>query len=361
MSTDLRTDRDKRRMLGVYYTPKHVSDVLVRWANPDGGGRILDPSFGGCSFLQSACDLATRSELVRGVDVDRDAFSHAERLLAERLEPYQLVKRNFFVVTPDDLDGQFDVIVGNPPYIRHHMLGPVQQAIARSTLKAAQISLPLTSDYWAYFLAHSLSFLADGGRLCYVLPGSALYADYSRSLIEQMSARFKHLSLVRLRERIFEGTIEQSIVLAASGHREGSCKATHSTVQSIADLSRYLDRLSEGHLRGSESWYEDLLSQRCSRVWRRLSESPRSEKLGDLFEVRIGTVTGANNFFVRTFEETLTTPFASCQSIPVVSRVRDLGGPIHSERDVRLLQESGRSCMLVLIPADETQHPERLF
>ena len=66
----------RRRLLGSYHTPDGLAAVLVRWALADGDGPILDPSYGGCAFLEAAAqvfsegDPSTAGTRVYGVDID---------------------------------------------------------------------------------------------------------------------------------------------------------------------------------------------------------------------------------------------------------------------------------------------------
>ena len=72
-------DISPRRLFGVYYTPDNLASLLVRWALAGGRGPVLDPSYGGCAFLEAAVrilsemDVSTAGKRVYGVDIDPGA------------------------------------------------------------------------------------------------------------------------------------------------------------------------------------------------------------------------------------------------------------------------------------------------
>ena len=43
-----------QKMLGAFYTPPALSDILVEWAVRNADDRVLEPGFGGCGFIESA-------------------------------------------------------------------------------------------------------------------------------------------------------------------------------------------------------------------------------------------------------------------------------------------------------------------
>lgn len=127
--------KDRRRKLGAYYTPTSVADSLVKWALPEPGD-VLDPSFGGCSFLQAslsrlaALGASNPKSHVFGIDVDDGARPYAARL---GLPSSNIVIRDFFDVEPAAINRSgFAAVVGNPPYIRHHWIDGATLGRARS-------------------------------------------------------------------------------------------------------------------------------------------------------------------------------------------------------------------------------------
>lgn len=347
----------RRRSLGAYYTPRRVADFLVAWADPAGAGRLLDPSFGGCSFLAAAyAHASARGETasVWGVDLDPDAFEHASRLLPSGPN-VQLVEADFFTVDTSQLGGRFDSIVGNPPYLRHHHLNGSQIDLARTASARAGVQLPRTADAWAYFVAHSMSLLSEGASMAFVLPGAVLYADYAKVLLQEVSERFGTVSLVRIRERLFDGTREQSVVLAASDYGSPGSSVQRLQVDQACELPAALPAKNSQELSPHVPTAKRLrsLPRVASDAMAKVADAAGSVKLGEVFTVRIGAVTGANKLFLRTAQEAEKLGRDRLAARQVVSRAGDLAGPILDAGDVTKLERAGRRTRLLVFDSLE--------
>ncbi|NVO30255.1 type IIG restriction enzyme/methyltransferase [Hymenobacter lapidiphilus] len=84
---------------------------------------------------------------------------------------------------PEVLDDQgafrgFDVVVGNPPYIRHEELAPV----FKQHLKAHYATAAGTADLYVYFYELGLNLLAPGGELSFITNNKWLRAGYGQAL-----------------------------------------------------------------------------------------------------------------------------------------------------------------------------------
>jgi len=76
---------------------------------------------------------------------------------------------DFFAVGADPA---FDVVIGNPPYIRYQDFTGEARARARAREAAIRGGISPTglASSWAAFTVHSALFLRKGGRLVFVLP-----------------------------------------------------------------------------------------------------------------------------------------------------------------------------------------------
>ena len=122
-----------------------------------------------------------------------------------------VIRDDFFEILPRNNLHLVDVVVGNPPYIRAHRFKgkdreralnagnkPLQQLLGQSS------KLSQNSNYWAPFLMHACTFLRPSGRLAMVLPTELLTADYAQPIRDFLLKRFRNLSFVLFKKRIFE-------------------------------------------------------------------------------------------------------------------------------------------------------------
>lgn len=75
-------------------------------------------------------------------------------------------------------DGGFDVIIGNPPYVRIQSLDRTEADYYRSSYESASGSF----DIYVMFLEKALSLLKRGGRLGFITSGKFLKAAYGKKL-----------------------------------------------------------------------------------------------------------------------------------------------------------------------------------
>ncbi|HEX5844916.1 MAG TPA: Eco57I restriction-modification methylase domain-containing protein, partial [Rhodoplanes sp.] len=59
--------------------------------------------------------------------------------------------------------GGFDVVIGNPPYVRMELIKPVKPYLENHYVVAAD-----RTDLYAYFFERSVGLLKEGGRLGYI-------------------------------------------------------------------------------------------------------------------------------------------------------------------------------------------------
>ncbi len=342
----------RRRLLGAYYTPDALAGILANWALAPGRGPVLDPSFGEGAFLNAATTvLASKGvpepeQLVFGVDVDPLCLEYV-RSHGNLVEKNCLV-RDFLTLSPKDLHGTlFQAVVGNPPYVRHHWLNATTREAGRAAIHAAGVALPATASAWAYFLVHTLSFIAKRGRLAMLVPEAILQADYAVSVREALSAHFERVCLIYIRDRLFDHTDEAVVVVAASEYGKPGSLRTEA-VEQVEELTAVLDatkggcsssRLTTIKGRPVDSAVVELLGE--------LEQHPAVKKVSDVATVRIGLVTGANNHFIRGIADLERIGIPHEARRQVVARTRWLLGLDFTESDLQELVDSDRRAVLI--------------
>ncbi|MEM3484368.1 MAG: DNA methyltransferase [Candidatus Bathyarchaeia archaeon] len=97
--------------------------------------------------------------------------------------------------------GGFDIVIGNPPYVRQEKIAPPNMLRSEVTnedkkeykdklLKSIQVHYPFIkkidkrSDYYVYFYFHGLSLLNEKGTFCFITSNSWLDVRYGKDLQE---------------------------------------------------------------------------------------------------------------------------------------------------------------------------------
>ena len=346
----------QRKHLGAFYTPEDLAAALVRWAIRRTTDRILEPSYGGCAFLWAAYrrleDLLAKSPArqLYGCDVDSKASRFLKEIpgLSERKRNFRT--DDFLAVSPGGDFGSFDVVVGNPPYVRHHWLPEAQRHSLEMVRERSGALLPRTASLWAYFVLHAMSFLRPNGRLAMVLPGALITADYSEHVRNRLERSFRSVSLSIVKQRLFAGVDERIVVIRADGFgakHEGASLAVVNTVDDLSAVRRPIRtvavRLGEPRIQ----WKSILIGDQARAVFERLQGRPDIHQLGAFAKVSIGAVTGANKYFVLSRREAAELELPRTALRPIVSSTRALPYLLlDSSRRRAAAERSGRASLL---------------
>src|SRR5258708_33624825 len=133
----------KQKLRGGYYTPPAIADFLIEWAlNGDNSVSILEPSMGDGVFIKSLADrLASKGEksaqigkTIWGVEFFGEEIQKAKEGLkgkGYKPENFNLIEGDFFSIFKKNLaDKKFDVVLGNPPFIRFQDFPEEQRDLA---------------------------------------------------------------------------------------------------------------------------------------------------------------------------------------------------------------------------------------
>jgi len=301
---------EERRKIGAFYTPEPLSQILADWAIRSSLDLILEPSFGGCGFLQCAqgrlveLGCGEPQKQIYGCDIDPVAFDYLADVFQAPVDLSRFYQTDFLDVAPGgEWPETFSVVLANPPYIPYQELGTERRQTFSSTKWAIQ-RVAGRASLWAYFLTHSLSFLAKDGRMAWVLPGAFLQADYANPIRTFLAGAFRRVAAIVIRERIFldVGADEETVILLADGYQApatghielGQVETLDALRQLMADWEAGKWAGKKSNLRPAalnlSAWEKDILD--------RMEGLPDCKSLGDVASVQIGLVTGANEFFV---------------------------------------------------------------
>ena len=105
-----------------------------------------------------------------------------EQLLPDEEEMRKVNPFNWDIEFPQIMaSGGFDVVIGNPPYVRQETLKDQK----RYFKKYYQVYHGI-ADLYSYFIERGVSLLKEGGEFCYIVSNKWLRANYGKSLRDWM-------------------------------------------------------------------------------------------------------------------------------------------------------------------------------
>ena len=177
----------------------------------------------------------------------------------------------------------------------------------RSARRLQKKGIPLgpIASLWAYFVSHSVSFLIPHGRMGWVLPGSLVDADYGEDLLKKLAQRFSRVVAIKLQQRCFAhvGTDESSVVLLCEDllSEESTGEPNVEFARDVAECAELIDRLVKERATGNRlpsATAPKTLDSEINLVYRDIQATLGIRRLGEVADVKIGVVTGANRFFL---------------------------------------------------------------
>lgn len=117
--------------------------------------------------------------------------------------------------------GKFDVIIGNPPYVRQEILGPDFKAYAQRTFK----TYAGTADLYTYFIEKSLGLLAPKGVYSIIVANKWLRANYGEALRKFLKQKSIE-SIVDFGDlQVFAGATTYPCIIKAANDKPADFKA----------------------------------------------------------------------------------------------------------------------------------------
>lgn len=358
------------KLRGGYYTPQSVAQWLADWAIRTGRDRVLEPSSGDGVFLSAAISTLrgfggpVGARQVTGIELEpREAESALQRVAGLG----DVLAADFFGWLAGQELAAFDVVLGNPPFIRYQHFPEPSRTRAMRFMERQGLRPNRLTNIWVPFVVAGSALLREGGRLGMVLPAELLQVSYAAQLRQYLAESFRQITILACNQMFFAGAEQEVVLVAADGKLRRSEAQNRCAVSLIEanSLSEILDRPSltkaaeaSGKFveHGSEKWLKYFLDVREIDFMRTLRNHPHVTTLADHASVDVGVVTGRNEFFVLTGAEVRAFGLEEF-IVPLVGRSAQLRGAMLRAREHDELARSGHRVHLLHL----TGHCDRQF
>ena len=119
----LKEHNTNQKLRGAYYTPKNLAKVMVEISNVGDAESILEPSCGDGVFIEALgeCACLRNDAHVDAVEIDEVALRKARGVQCGEIA-VSYKQYDFFEFYEEAKPGSYDLVIGNPPYIRYQYL-----------------------------------------------------------------------------------------------------------------------------------------------------------------------------------------------------------------------------------------------
>lgn len=339
---------DSQKLRGGFYTPDAVVDAclervsLLLNGNPE--VRVLEPSAGDGAFVRGLArtrGLARRSHMTCIESLDEEAQACRAELERTRVAG-EVITDSFFHWLRGER-GPFNVIVGNPPFIRYQFVPNDDRGLAEWLLAARGHDLHGVSNYWIPFVLLSLDLLRPGGVFSLVLPSELLATVSGGQVRAELIRRFDSLR-VDLYPRSTFPTILQDVLILSGVRDETTANARTVTFAEHAQGSQR--EWQHKVVASSDSWTRYLLTANEWEAFQAARRLPEFQQLRQVATLSVAIVTGANDYFT-VDDRTLTKYRLMEWARPLLARTADSPGIIFTGRDLAAAREGGKKCWLL--------------
>ena len=285
----------ERNAMGQFATPPRLAyDILKQakeYITDQRAIRFLDPAFGTGAFFSALRRVfpANRIKSARGYEVDDHYGLPAQNLwkgteLDLRLSDYTGV---------DTPDVAFNLVICNPPYVRHHHLDSAEKSrLQARTAETVGLQLSGLAGLYCYFVALSHRWMAPNALACWLIPSEFMDVNYGTALKNYLLNHVKLLRIHRFEpaDVQFGDALVSSAVVWFVNENPPQDHRVSMTYGGSLDHSTNERDVSVSELRSARKWTQ--------YPHRSVEHDRNAPCLGDFFRVTRGIVTGDNGFFI---------------------------------------------------------------
>lgn len=342
-------DASENKLRGGYYTPSLLANFILNWALGDEGKKkqVLEPSCGDGAFLKELKkDSNLKFKKLVAVEYDAVEASKARKIGLKNTTVRHDDFHKYCFSTKD----RFDVIVGNPPYIRYQYYKKGEKDFAEKIFQKSSLQYSKLTNAWVTFVVGACQLLNETGRLGFVVPAELLQVSYSRQVRNFLAHFFNKIYIVSFQKLVFEDA-EQEVVLllcekdASKSHFIGHIQVLDAQSLTALDANNLEESLKPVDFK-CDKWTYYFLSSQEIALLKRLNKLP---KISDYASVEVGITTGANSYFSVT-KETVDKYKLQDYAFPMVGRSVQVNCAVFDTEDWRKNVNKGTRANLLIFP-----------
>ena len=191
--------------LGQVFTKKNVAQFMISLCEITPNAYILDPCFGAGVFIEELYKKGYKN--IYGCELDSQLFDKVS-LKYNNLYCGDFLTKRF--------NRKFDLIIMNPPYIRHEKINDLQEyGINKLLIQNNSIysNLPKNANMYMYFIVKGINLLKKNGQLVAIFPGSWQKSSSGKKFIKEINNSCKIVEIINVHGDVFEDNVLTDVVI----------------------------------------------------------------------------------------------------------------------------------------------------
>jgi predicted RNA methylase len=341
----------ERNELGQFATPNSLAVAIMEYLRDSFGIgehiRFLEPAIGLGSFYSALLRVFGQPDKSVGVEIDEAFLNRSRELWRE--SNLELLRGDFTKQKPKE---RFNLLVTNPPYVRHHHLeGEDKAALATWASKRYGIRVSQLSGLYCHFIYKAHEWLEDDAISVWLIPSEFMDVNYGEALKQYLC---QHVTLELIHrfnpaDVQFTDALVSSAIVVFRNRKPSSSHKARMTFGGTLAVPAYVEEVPISELEAARKW----------------SVYPHRDKprlvhtglvLGNLFTVKRGLATGDNKFFILTKERAAELEIPGEFLRPILPSTRYIpGNVVERDKDGYAKTEPQLALIDCRLPADEVK------
>ena len=292
---DLQTKLDagksslERNILGQFHTPWDLACILAKYAKENikrKDIKFLDPAFGTGTFYSALIKNNANVSNAQAYEIDPYYAKPTQELWGNC--NVNITIGDFLLEKPKP---EFDLLICNPPYVRHHHINQdLKFNYKRLSEENSGIKVSGLSGLYCHFVMRSDAWLRENGLAIWLIPSEFLDVNYG-SAVKQFL--LDNVDTIRIHkfdpENVqFSDALVTSSVVVFRKKSENQASTIEFTYGDFEKPS-FTKKVSANSLSCKDKW---------AKYFKKEQIIQSGQVFGDLFKIRRGIATGANDFFI---------------------------------------------------------------
>lgn len=301
LQTELDAAKSKleRNQLGQFATPAPLATAVLQYAlrlqPAHQPVRFLDPAIGTGAFYSALLRVFPDQliEAARGYEID-PYYGKPSQLLWRDQHGEIIIEDFTQAVPPEQEADKFNLLICNPPYVRHHHLHTNdKKRLQAQAARSFHTKISGLSGLYVYFVGIADTWLQKGGVAGWLIPSEFMDVNYGSALRHYLTSQVTLLDVHRFDplEVQFDDALVSSVMVWFRKQKPNQEHEIRFSFGGSLDHPKVHQSIPLNILQHQTKW-----SGFPTRSVR--STNGIELRFRDLFEIKRGIATGSNEFFI---------------------------------------------------------------
>jgi adenine-specific DNA-methyltransferase len=286
-------DRFPEKDYDIHLTPpelaQEIAAIALEYLTP-GEIKFGDPAVGTGAFYAALLKVAGKGKIKSAIGIDISPKQVEAAKWRWKNEDMEVREGDYLHMSELPLR---NLILANPPYLRHQKI-PTQYKHELRERASTDMGMKISgrSGQYVYFILLSHKWMERGAIASWLIPSEFMQTDYGKALRQYLTRKVQLLRIHQFAADTpqFENAEVLPCVIIFKNIEPSIKQEITFSVGGTLSRPTNVEYVNIAHLNSEEKWTlqrRDVIERDHTFV-----------KLGDLFSVKRGIATGANNFFV---------------------------------------------------------------